>query len=264
MTIFGNKKNTLLYKPSETKDMNVVVFGSGSGTNLKALLEAKKKRGSKFCVQAIFTDRKCGCHEIAESNKIPLVYLSFYRFYHERLALGYSDHEIRRDYDTEVTNQLLKLSEKMNFHIDLIVLAGYMRIVTPVLLGHFNNKIINVHPADLTIKDETGRRKYVGSDTVYDALVAGEKYTRSCVILVDEHIDTGPIILSGPKVMYEGGYPVTRDISNDHQNKQKHQSDWPCLVRSVELIADGKVSFDESNRVMIEKFDQFPDGLDIE
>ena len=143
-------------------------------------------------------------------------------------------------------------SAKYRFSIDLIVLAGYMRIVYPPLLHRFKNQIINIHPGDLTSEDKSKRRMYAGHDAVYQALSQGEKRTRSSVILADEGLDTGPIIVSGPWVDYEGGYPATRETAKLHQDKQKSQSDWPAAIAAVKLISQGRMGIDRDLNVYVD------------
>ena len=224
------------------KEMHVVVFGSGSGTNLEALLRAQKQTPNpKFQIKALFTDRQSRLLEIGKRECIPVVYHSFVKFFKERGLENYQDQTMRHQYDEEVVHLLNQCAKSFAFHIDLIVLAGYMRLLTPVLLDAFPNKILNIHPADLSVLDAQGKRLYIGIDAVYEALKQGEKQTRSSVILVDREIDAGPVLVEGPWVQYSEGYPVTRDKAQRHQMKQKALSDWPACIQAVQLIAEGKL-----------------------
>ncbi len=190
--------------------LNVVVFGSGSGTNLEALLAAQEK--SNFQVRALVTDRKCRIQEIGEREQLPVIYVPF--------------KGKRLESDQEILSQLNHLP----FSIDLIVLAGYMRIITPVLLRAYP-QILNVHPADLTKCNEKGERLYVGRDAVKLALENGESRTRSTVHLVNEEVDAGAIVKLGEWVEYTGG------SIEAHQEKQKRLSDWPALVSAVQDLS---------------------------
>jgi phosphoribosylglycinamide formyltransferase 1 len=251
----------LLYSPSEGKVLNVVVFGSGSGTNLLALLEAQKQ-SKKFNIQAIVCDKKCRCCEIAESENIPLIYLSFLKFIRNH-GVEKSTLSLRMQYEEEIIQALQQLSQSHNFSIDIIFLAGYMRIVTSTLLNHFPNKILNVHPADLTVTDAKGHRQYIGAHAVYESLLAGENQTRSCVIIVDNGVDTGPIIASGPFIDYTDELPVTKESAQRHQEKQKQQSDWPIAIKSLELISDGLVGIDDNATIYIHDIPQKMGGYHI-
>ncbi len=247
----------LLYSPSEGKVLNVVVFGSGSGTNLRALLDAQKQ-SKQFKIQAIVSDRKCKCYETAESENIPLIYISFLKFIKnhgtEKATLS-----LRMQYEEEVIDAL----EKLNISMDLIFLAGYMRIVTSTLLNRFPNKILNVHPADLSVTDAKGNREYVGANAVYEALLAGEGETCSCVIIVDNGVDTGPIIATGPAVKYTDILPITKESAQRHQEKQKQQSDWPVAVKVIELISQGLVGIGDKKNIFINGIPQREGGYHI-
>lgn len=246
-----------LYVPAKGRVLNVVVFGSGSGTNLRALLHAQKQ-SKQFKIQAIVCDRNCKCCELANAENIPLVYHSFLRFIKSHGA-DKANLSLRMQYEEE----LIEALENLNISIDLIFLAGYMRIITSTLLNHFPNKILNVHPADLSVTDAKGNREYVGANAVYDALLAGEKETRSCVIIVDNGIDTGPIIATGPSVRYTDELPVTKESAQRHQEKQKKESDWPVTVKTIELIGEGLVSIDDSKNIYINDIPQSKGGYQV-
>lgn len=83
----------------------------------------------------------------------------------------------------------------------MVVLVGYMSIVSPFLLYCYTT--INVHPANLTILDENGKRKFVGKDPVRDAILAGEDSIRSTVHLVNEKVDDGAVLMVSAEVAYK-------------------------------------------------------------
>ncbi len=188
--------------------LNLVVMGSGAGTNLEALLQAQR---DLFQVRMVLSDRDCRCLEVAKRWELPAQQV---------------DH-----------SELLDTLNGLDFTIDLIALAGYMRILTSEFLDAFPQRVINVHPADLRTLKADGSRKYVGAKAVALALQSGERRTRSTVIGVDSGIDTGEILLEGPWVDYTGELPVTAESISLHQEKQKRQSDWPALVEAVEKFA---------------------------
>jgi len=85
--------------------------------------------------------------------------------------------------------------EKMRDHdVDFIALGGYMSIISRPLLDMFPGRIINVHPADLSVM-EGGKRKYVGLHAVRDAMLAGERYLYSSTHVVRERVDEGEILM---------------------------------------------------------------------
>lgn len=252
-----------------SRPMNMVVFGSGSGTVLEALLRAqttlRKPDGSPlFQVKALFTDRQCRFQEIAERERIPLIHHSFVQFFKQTNIKDRNDPEARCTYDKKNVELIEQCATQRGFSVDLIFLAGYMRLLHSPLLKHYKDKIVNVHPADLTLKDEDEKRRYVGSNAVYDALMAGETQTRSSVILIDEDVDTGPILVSGPWMPYTGDFPVTAKRAAYHQERQKVLSDWPACVKAVELIAQGRMGIDNARNTYLDDQKQDEGGYILE
>lgn len=250
MTLVTNPKLLRpLYTPVPGKTMHVVVFGSGQGTNLEALLEAQSRDPSCFVIKALLADRPCRFQEIGHASGLPVIDHSFHRYITAK-GLTNGTYAARMHYDEEAVRLLLTCARQYQFSIDLIVLAGYMRLIQAPLLTLF--KVINVHPADLRILDKQGKRRYVGMHSVYDALIAGETKTCSSVILVDAHLDGGPILTVGPSVPYTEGYPVTEERAKNHQTKQKSLSDWPACLMAVKMIAQGRLSIDGDNNVYVD------------
>jgi phosphoribosylglycinamide formyltransferase 1 len=114
----------------------------------------------------------------------------------------------------------------------LVVLAGFMELLTPVFIGRFRNAIVNVHPALLP--------SFAGIHSIEQALEYGVKLTGVTVHFVDEGVDSGPIIL---QQAFELPYP--REIAAVEQ--QVHLIEHELLPRAVSLIARGKVSIDPSD-----------------
>ena len=85
---------------------------------------------------------------------------------------------------------------------DLILLAGYLLLLTRPMLAAFEHRILNVHHSDLTLRNQSGGPRYPGLRAVRDAILAGETETRSTVHLVTERLDDGPPLLRS------AGYPV--------------------------------------------------------
>lgn len=211
------------------KAINVAVFGSGSGSVLEALIHGE----GRYKIKAIVTDRKCRCLEIGDRHHIPTLYHSF------KNHMG-----SREEFDEKIVDSLSR------YDIDIIFLAGYMRLIHRPLLKVYPNRILNVHPADLTIVDDCGKRKYVGMDGLADALKHGETATRSSVFVVDEGVDTGQIIALGPWVEYAGGWPITDKTLEEHRDKHKRLSDWIVSVESLNLVAEGRNICAESSPLL--------------
>lgn len=250
-----------IFDPGQNnRPMRVAAFMSGTGSNIKMLIKREKEleaiRGrSPFHVVFIFSDRsdgKCRGEEIAFSSGIPYFSYDIRKFHSirgtKRTALSQEGLEARKEFDS-VALKLLSA-----FRIDITALGGYMSFTTI-------DRCINVHPADLSILTEDGRRKYTGDNAVYDAIINGEKSLRASTLWTDQGVDTGPLLMVSRPV--EVNLPDSienlrkdekklSDIVDSHQEMLKEAGDWEIFPRTVELIAEGRIAFDENKRVFVD------------
>ena len=168
------------------RPLKVAAFMSGSGTNIRRLLERKSPY---YEIAFIFSDvasEKCQGQNIAYEYGLPFFAYDTRRFHElrgvKRTVTTPGGMAARREYD-QVAAKLLAA-----FGVDIIALGGYMSFLT--LPGG-----VNVHPADLSLIDDAGRRRYVGDDAVYDAILAGEKELRSSTLWIDQGVDSGPLLM---------------------------------------------------------------------
>ncbi len=265
-------KTTPLYS-GKPEDFCWVGFGSGSGTNLQQCAKIIPPR-------LIFSDKKkpslFQLEELLDTPRLDLG-VSGFKFCGSWKKAQHDPNKIaeyqRRSlqYNQMIVDGLHRFEDEQKKEIDLIVLGGYMRLVKQPLLDSYPDKIINVHPADLTILNDLEprkSRKFIGADAVYDAILAAEPATRSSVIIVDDGEDHGEIITSGPlvKVEYHFRDPLLlreyvngNDVSDGHQERQKKESDWPALTTALSLIAEGRIAlgneksfFQEWRRVYVD------------
>ncbi|MEZ2122465.1 phosphoribosylglycinamide formyltransferase [Corynebacterium sp. CCM 9203] len=143
----------------------VVVLASGTGTLLQAILDAA---GTRYCVVGVVTDRPCGAVERANATGTPVRVVPFDRG------------RPRTDWDEELRQAVAGMCP------DLVVSAGFMKILGHCFLADFPEQVINTHPALLP--------SFPGAHAVPDALAHGVKLTGCTVHLVDEGVDTGPIL----------------------------------------------------------------------
>lgn len=115
---------------------------------------------------------------------------------------------------------------------DLVVLAGYMQLLSPSFVARLRNRIVNVHPALLP--------SFPGLDAVQQALDHGVKMTGVTVHFVDEGVDSGPIILQRP-------VPVPLDREWQTLEDAIHATEHVLLPEAIKLIARGQVRIDPSN-----------------
>ena len=155
--------------------MNLCVLASGRGSNLKSIIRSQKsgKISSKVAI-VISNKSNSGALNIAKSYQIPNFHLSQKMFTSEN----------------EYVNNFFELLR--NYDIDLIVLAGYMKLIPVDIVKKFKNRIINIHPA--LIPSFCGKGLY-GLKVHEAVLNYGAKVTGVTVHLVDEEYDTGPIVL---------------------------------------------------------------------
>jgi folate-dependent phosphoribosylglycinamide formyltransferase PurN len=252
---------TPIFDPDKhQRPMRVAAFMSGSGTNIMRLLDHEKALGaqdgrSPFETVFIFSDRSDGLsagEKIALENGLP--YFSYdIRIFHVRNSIrrtvaNAEGLAARRAYD-RVAETLVKA-----FHIDVIALGGYMSYTT---LG----RCVNVHPADLSLLDSHGNRKYVGDQAVHDAIYAGERVLRSSTLWTDDGVDTGPLLMVSeplPVTFPEPLKDLVRDrdrleqVVDHHQEQLKEAGDWKIFPRTVELIARGRFAFDPMGRIHLD------------
>ncbi|WP_297613532.1 phosphoribosylglycinamide formyltransferase [Nocardia sp.] len=146
----------------------VVVLASGTGSLLRSLLEAARKPDYPARVVAVGLDRDCAAADHAEAFDI------------SSFMVELSDFEDRAAWDQALTEIVDA------FAPDLVVSAGFMKILGPRFLERFGGRIINTHPALLPA--------FPGAHGVRDALAYGVRVTGSTVHLVDSGIDTGAIL----------------------------------------------------------------------
>lgn len=156
----------------------VAVLISGAGSNLRALLEAARHPDFPARVVVVGADRDADGLAHAEEFGIP----SF--------TVPWRQHVSREAWGDEVGAQLDV------WNPDLVVLSGLMRLLPPSLVARYSPRLINTHPAYLP--------EFPGAHGVRDALAAGVPQTGASVIVVDDGVDTGPILAQERVPILEG------------------------------------------------------------
>ena len=131
------------------------------------------------------------------------------------------------DYPSRVERDRAMADVISAYEVDLVVMGGYMAIVTPLFLERFLDRVINIHPALLP--------SFPGADGMGDALRYGVKVTGVTVHLVEEGMDTGPVIAQRPLL-------VRDDDDHDRLAERIHAAEHQLYPRIVELFAKGKVT----------------------
>ncbi len=196
--------------------VNIVVLVSGGGTNLQALIDAEKAGNIKNGRITAVVSSKPGVFalERAEKAGIPGYVLE---------RKNYSD-------SGEYCNDLLELLDKLD--ADLIVLAGFMTVLTADVTRKYENRIINVHPALIPSFCGNG---YYGLKVHQAALEYGVKCTGATVHFVNEETDGGPIILQQPVPILSGDTPEIL------QKRVMEQAEWILLPKAVSLYCENRL-----------------------
>lgn len=192
----------------------VAVLASGTGTNLQAILDEVHGRDGVEVV-AVASD-KPGAMALDRATDAGVAAEVFPRD-------GFDDRAAR----DEAMSEWLR-----SYEVELVVLAGYMQLLSPEFIGAWRDRIVNVHPALLP--------SFPGLDAIGLALEAGVKVTGVTVHFVDEGVDTGPVILQRP-------VPVPADRDRDALEGAIHATEHALLPEAVRMIAAGRVSFDPAN-----------------
>ncbi len=248
------------------KEIRVVAMMSGSGTNLIKIIEHQEQlfqREGKyiFKVECILTDNpSSNAGKIGERYNIPVETNNIEEFY-RRKGLPKKDLSVRPEFD-EIS---LKKIEKYN--PDIIVLAGYMSILSGVIINRYLT--VNVHPADLSIRNADQTRKYTGAHAVRDAILAGEKYIHSSTHIVEEIVDNGRLLMISEPVeviLPDGFNPKDKSMVKNaeelNQNRLKENGDWKIFPLTIEYLSLGYFEEDE-NSVIHFRGKPVPDGLRI-
>ncbi len=196
------------------KKMRVAVFVSGSGSNLQAIIDA----GIPSIEIALVFSNNPDAYALkrAENHGIPT------------LVVNHRDFKSREEFEGEILKHLEPLG------IELIVLAGFMRILSPVLVRAYANRMINLHPALLP--------SFPGIHAARQAIEAGVKFTGCTVHFVDEGVDSGPIIL-------QAVVPVEDGDDEDSLLQKIHAEEHRIYPEAIRLISEGRIKI-EGKRVL--------------
>ena len=150
--------------------LKIGVLASGKGTNFQELINLSENGELDIDIKVLITNKDdAGCIKRAESVKIP-----------HKIIRG-KDFSQKELFELEIINTLV------NYDVELIVMAGWMKIVSPYFINKFKNKIINIHPSLLPA--------YKGGSAIKDSLLNGSKITGCSVHYVEEEVDSGSLIM---------------------------------------------------------------------
>ncbi|MCU0254157.1 MAG: phosphoribosylglycinamide formyltransferase [Acidobacteria bacterium] len=206
--------------PSSPSSFRIVVLASGSGSNLQAILDRLDGEGG-IEVAGVGSD-KPGAFALERARAAGVATSVFARD-------DYPDREAR---DMAMANWIESLDA------DLVVLAGYMQLVSAGFVARFRNRIVNVHPALLP--------SFPGLDAIGQAIEHGAKVTGVTVHFVDEGTDTGPVIAQRAVEVPAGG--------RDELEARIHAVEHEIYPEAIGMIAQGRVRIaaDDPRKVIVE------------
>lgn len=165
---------------------NIAIFASGEGSNAETIIRYFKdnSQAAARVVLVVFDRWQAEVRKRAGRLGVPCVYLS------------------HSDFD----NEALVLDLLETYKVDVVVLAGFLKLVPPYLVKAYAGRMVNIHPALLPL--HSGKGMY-GMHVHRDVVASGEKETGITVHLVDEHYDKGQILLQKSCPVFEGDTPET-------------------------------------------------------
>jgi phosphoribosylglycinamide formyltransferase-1 len=191
------------------------VLASGGGTNLQAILDQLHGGEEGIEVVGVGSD-KPDAMALERARKAGV----------ETAVFPAAEYDDRGERDRALGDWIEEREA------DLVVLAGYMQLLSPEFVARFRNRAINVHPALLPA--------FPGIDAVQQAIDHGSKITGVTVHFVDEGVDSGPIILQRP-------VPIAPGRDWDETEKAIHATEHALLPETIRMIAAGRIRIDEQN-----------------
>jgi len=183
--------------------INIAVLSSSNGTDMQAMIDDKSLPAE---IKVVICNKECGAFERAKNNGIPTIIINQ-----------------KEEFDEQTT----KILEQNN--IDLILLIGYMRIVSTSFVQRWKNKIFNIHPSLLP-----AFRGGMDKDVHQQVLDSGCKITGCTLHIVTEQVDDGPIIL-------QKAVAVEDDDNVDTLKKRVQKAEQDVLCEAIRLYAAGRI-----------------------
>ncbi|MDG2005975.1 MAG: phosphoribosylglycinamide formyltransferase [Thermodesulfobacteriota bacteirum] len=193
----------------------IAIFSSGNGSNFEAIVNANMPN---IQVSLLFCNMK-DAYVLERARKLSI----------ESLFLSHKDFDSRKAFETEIISRIEK------YDIQLIVLAGFKRILSPFFTSHYEKKVINLHPSLLPA--------FTGLHAPRQAVDYGAKFSGCTVHYVDEGIDTGPIIT-------QGLVEIDDNDTEESLIQKIHQKEHEILPKAIQLISEDRCILD-GRRVLI-------------
>jgi phosphoribosylglycinamide formyltransferase-1 len=184
---------------------NLGVISSGRGENLRYILQEERSGRLPAHVGIVLTDQPdAGALRIAKEFGVPCHFID-------------PTNLCREEYDQLLTARLEATS------VELVILTGYMRILSPLFVRHYKDRILNIHPALLP--------SFRGMDAFAQALAYGVKWTGTTVHIVDEDVDHGPIVYQRPVIVLEND-------THDSLKARIQRAEYKAYPRAIKMFIE--------------------------
>ena len=218
--------------------VKVGVLCSRRAPGLIDLLDHDQRRGPEYQIACCITSAETFPEqERVERRGVPCLAHPYARFRHERDALP-GDMAVRAAYDTATAAILDR------YRVDVVLLDGYLLILTAPMLEAFDGRIVNVHHSDLLQRNGDGSVRYPGLRAVRDAFLAGETETRATAHLVTPRLDDGPVLARSPAfpvppvaawARERGAWDVLKAAAWAHQEWMLREAWGPLMASALEF-----------------------------
>ncbi|MDJ0515959.1 MAG: phosphoribosylglycinamide formyltransferase [Trichodesmium sp. MO_231.B1] len=196
---------------AKSSPLKLGILASGSGSNFEAIAEAINNQKLNAQIQVMIYNNP-GAKVILRAEKwnVPSV------------LLNHREYKNREEFDSQIVKTL------QEYDVEWVIMAGWMRIVTQVLINAFPNQIINIHPSLLP--------SFKGIKAVEQALKAGVKITGCTVHLVDVEVDNGPILM-------QAAVPILPDDTPETLHERIQVQEHKIMVGAIGLAASKNEAF---------------------
>lgn len=205
--------------------LKIAVLVSGGGTNLQAIIDSIENGSLKDVSIVKVISNKEGAYALERAGKHGI----------EAKCISPKSYADRAEYFDAMTEEIKASSA------DLIVLAGFLVVLSPGFVNAFKGRIINIHPSLIPSFCGDG---YYGLKVHEQALKRGVKVTGATVHFVDEGTDTGPIIIQ------KAVYIENNDTPEILQKRVMEQAEWKILPQAIQAIADGRVHIKDGRAII--------------
>jgi phosphoribosylglycinamide formyltransferase 1 len=222
-------------------DLRVAILCSRRAPGLETVLR-HPQRGRLYDVACVITtEPDMPARPSIEDAGVPVL-IHPVRTFHDECGTSLRDMDTRRAYDALTVHVLQQLG------VDMVLMLGYLYVATDVLTVRYADRIFSIHDSDLTLEGHDGQRRFVGLHSTRDAIVSGQRETRSTLHAVTPRLDGGPVILrSDPfpvapfatAAALAGHADIVKAYAYAHREWMMRDSWGDLAVKALELVSAG-------------------------